>query len=63
MSGDWQFLLPREAPPKVIWLMVGNAGTGSIAELLQRHAGTIEKFGASPEESLLVLETGQPEGA
>jgi hypothetical protein len=46
----------------VIWLTVGNAGTGSIAELLQRHAGTIEQFGANSEESLLVLETGQPEG-
>lgn len=45
----------RGAPPKVIWLVVGNAGTQSIATLLGSRRATIENFSASGEESLLIL--------
>ena len=43
-------------PPKVIWLAVGNAGTGAIAKLLTEEVQTVRKFFAQPEEGLLILE-------
>lgn len=50
------------APPKVIWLSVGNAGTQQIAALLQRSAETIHRFSRDPEAGLLVV-TGDPDSA
>ena len=48
-------------PPKVIWLAVGNAGTGAIAKLLTEEVQTVREFFAQPEEGLLILEeTGSP---
>jgi predicted nuclease of predicted toxin-antitoxin system len=46
----------KGSPPKVIWLMVGNAGTEMIAQLLEHSRSIIETFTADPEEALLVLE-------
>jgi predicted nuclease of predicted toxin-antitoxin system len=43
------------APPKVIWLRVGNAGTDAIAELLERNSARIESFPANDGEALLEL--------
>ncbi len=43
------------APPKVIWLAVGNVGTQTIATLLAKHSMAIDAFRSSPEESLLIL--------
>jgi predicted nuclease of predicted toxin-antitoxin system len=43
------------APPKVIWLRVGNAGTDAIAELLERNSARIESFAANDGEALLEL--------
>jgi predicted nuclease of predicted toxin-antitoxin system len=43
------------APPKIIWLSVGNAGTVAIADLLRREHGRILAFEADTESSLLVL--------
>lgn len=43
------------APPKVIWLSVGNAGTARIVELLAAEHASIAAFGASPDDSVLVL--------
>jgi predicted nuclease of predicted toxin-antitoxin system len=43
------------APPKVVWLMVRNAGTVAIAALLEHHVTTIESFASSTDEALLVL--------
>lgn len=43
------------APPKVIWLSVGNAGTESVEELLRSHLTVIQQFANSPEDGLLVL--------
>lgn len=43
------------APPKVIWLSVGNAGTAVIRRLLREAREEIERFVASAEEALLVV--------
>jgi predicted nuclease of predicted toxin-antitoxin system len=43
------------APPKVIWLDVGNAGTDAIAQLLQEQVERARRFGALEEASLLIL--------
>jgi predicted nuclease of predicted toxin-antitoxin system len=43
------------APPKVIWLDVGNAGTGAIADLLRREQPRLAAFAGDDEASLLVV--------
>lgn len=43
------------APPKVIWLQVGNAGTAPIAELLREHAARLRRFEGEEESALLIL--------
>ena len=48
----------RGAPPKVIWLNVGNAGNATIGALLLRHADAIERFAEHPEEGFLALASG-----
>jgi predicted nuclease of predicted toxin-antitoxin system len=45
----------RGAPPKVIWLVVGNAGTELVAQLLERQSPLIATYVAGTEESLLIL--------
>jgi predicted nuclease of predicted toxin-antitoxin system len=45
----------RGAPPKVVWLVVGNAGTERIAELLEHRRQAIEAFAANADEALLLL--------
>ena len=47
--------LVRGAPPKVIWLQVGNAPTSRIAEMLLRDAPVLERFGNEPSEALLIV--------
>lgn len=44
------------APPKVVWLPVGNAATDAIVSLLERRREDVEAFATSNEESLLVVE-------
>ncbi len=44
------------APPKVIWLSVGNGGTTIIKALLQSNTQIIQTFTESEVEDLLVLE-------
>lgn len=43
------------APPKVIWLSVGNAGTDAILHFLRSQRAAIQAFEIDPEASLLVL--------
>ncbi len=43
------------APPKVIWLQVGNAGTSPIAELLRERAPRLRRFESEDESAVLVL--------
>ncbi len=45
----------RGAPPKVIWLSVGNAGTREIAELLRREASRLLAFESDVEDALVEL--------
>ena len=42
-------------PPKAIWLRVGNASTAMVLQVILDHVELIESFGASEDESLLVL--------
>lgn len=43
------------APPKVVWLSVGNAGTGVIVRLLRDAQEDIRRFVDAPDEALFVL--------
>ncbi len=45
----------RGAPPKVIWLQVGNTSTTSIATVLRESASEIRAFDADRVAALLVL--------
>lgn len=45
-------------PPKVIWLDVGNAGTGAIEALLRSEQQRVETFGVASDASLLILSIG-----
>jgi predicted nuclease of predicted toxin-antitoxin system len=47
--------LLRGAPPKVIWLVVGNTSTVEILRILLAHATAIETFVTEPITSLLTL--------
>jgi hypothetical protein len=42
-------------PPKVICLVIGNAGNAATAAQLLDHAGTIEAFSIHPEAGFLLL--------
>ena len=43
------------APPKIVWLDVGNAGTEAIEGLLRREHERVERFAASEGSSFLIL--------
>jgi len=43
------------APPKVVWLQVGNAGTATIAGLLRREAIRLRQFESEAESALLIV--------
>lgn len=43
------------APPKVVWLHVGNAGTGVIAQLLRREGQRLAAFESEEESALLIV--------
>jgi predicted nuclease of predicted toxin-antitoxin system len=45
------------APPKVIWLSVGNAATETIARLFDNARSLLAAFEGNTEETLLVLES------
>jgi len=47
------------APPKVVWLDVGNAGTEAIERLLRHERERVERFAASEESSFLILSLGE----
>ncbi len=44
------------APPKVIWLSIGNAGTSVIVSLLRGSRDRVYRFVEQPDEGLLVLQ-------
>ncbi|MFO1029536.1 MAG: hypothetical protein U1F60_00520 [Planctomycetota bacterium] len=45
----------RGAPPKVVWLVVGNATTSEVVAVLRAGSTAIARFVADTEASLLVL--------
>jgi len=45
-------------PPKVIWLDVGNAGTGAIETLLRIEQPRVEAFAVAGDASVLILSIG-----
>lgn len=46
------------APPKVIWLAVGNCSTDDTERHLRAHRTGIETFADDPDATLLVIEPG-----
>lgn len=46
----------RGAPPKVIWLRVGNASTDVIAKTLRVHQQVIQEFVEDQDATFLVLD-------
>ena len=51
------------APPKVIWLALGNCSTSEIERRLRGHRDEIETFATEPDTTLLVIEPGHGAGA
>jgi predicted nuclease of predicted toxin-antitoxin system len=47
------------APPKVIWLRIGNAPTRDVAALLRDRALSIRHFAEDPEASFLTVGTAR----
>ncbi len=45
----------RGAPPKVVWLRLGNCATEDVARLLKQRAEDIRMFEAQGEETVLEL--------
>lgn len=45
----------RGAPPKVVWIRLGNCATVEIAELLRRHCEGIRAFDQQAEATFLSL--------
>ena len=45
----------RGHPPKVVWLVVGNAGTDLVGELLLRSRDVLEVFFDGTEDAILTL--------
>lgn len=46
------------APPKVVWLRLGDAGTSAIADLLVRRKQALVGLAADSEAALLILDKG-----
>lgn len=58
VSRDADFRIRAEldgAPPKVIWINVGNCTTRRIEELLRWQSAAIHTFEREPHEAILVL--------
>ncbi|MEX2611253.1 MAG: DUF5615 family PIN-like protein [Gemmatimonadota bacterium] len=45
----------RGAPPKVIWIRLGNCATADVARLLRFRAEHIHEFAADVESAILAL--------
>ena len=45
----------RGAPPRVIWLRLGNASTEDVARLLRERREDIERFAGQDEATFLAL--------
>jgi len=45
----------RGAPPKVVWLRLGNCTTGAVAHVLRHHVADIQRFAEQTEVTFLEL--------
>lgn len=45
----------RGAPPKVVWLRLGNCSSAAVEQLLRRNAALIAEFAADRERVVLEL--------
>jgi predicted nuclease of predicted toxin-antitoxin system len=45
----------RGAPPKVVWLRIGNCSSRAVERLLRAHAALIEEFANDSERVVLEL--------
>jgi predicted nuclease of predicted toxin-antitoxin system len=45
----------REAPPRVVWIRLGNCTTDDVIRLLHDHASTITSFAEQDEAAFLAL--------
>ena len=55
-DGDFHRLsLFYGAPPKVVWLRIGNCATADITRLMTAHAEDIRKFEAQSDATVLEL--------
>jgi predicted nuclease of predicted toxin-antitoxin system len=45
----------KGAPPKAIWIRLGNCTTTEVEEALRRDFDAVLEFGNSPETSLLII--------
>lgn len=43
------------APPKVVWLNVGNRSTGEVLALLRQNRGSLEQLAADADATVLEL--------
>jgi predicted nuclease of predicted toxin-antitoxin system len=50
-----QMSMLRGAPPKVVWVQVGNCATSQIEQLLRRRYSAIESFSRSAESTFLIV--------
>ena len=50
--------LLRGAPPKVIWLVIGNCTTREILQVLTENGASLFSFIIEPSSALLALRTG-----
>lgn len=45
----------RGAPPKVVWIRLGNCRTQHVADLLRRHHESVRRFAEQDEATFLIL--------
>ena len=55
-SDFYRLSMVRGAPPKVVWLRVGNDGTAAIAKTIRASAVQFEDFAADAMEALLIID-------
>lgn len=53
----YQRSLVHGAPPKVIWLRIGNASTAAVASLLRERYVVVRRFADDAEATFLPLST------
>ena len=55
-DGDFhQMSFMRGAPPKVVWVRVGNCTTDQMIRLIRRRSPSISDFADRAEEAILVI--------